>query len=206
MAGWRRRRQTPEQAFSDEVAQLVPQLVATQRVDQHDDFSLHITMAGGEVVVMFLQNIFAEASKLEGDPRAERIRRAVLAMNPPARPVTWAEAAPKVLPAVRAASTAAAYTAGSIVPIRSVLVPLVFRLLALDEEHSLSFVTEEDVTAWAVEAAAVEARAGDNLRHGGAEVAMNPRRRVDRGARARRLRLVLADHAGRARPDRRSAR
>jgi hypothetical protein len=175
MVRWLRGRRTPEQAFADEVGRLVPRLVAVQRVEHDDDdFSLRITQPDGTVVVMFLHNLFAEAAPLDDEARTDRIRRAILAVHGPARPTTWAAAGPKVLPAVRAASVAAAYTSGGIVPIRSLLAPFVVRLVALDEEHGLSFVSEEDVGTWGVEADIVGALAEENLLAGGAPVGAAP--------------------------------
>ena len=71
-----------------------------------DDFALLIESPDGPPVTMNLQNIYVEAQQLDGGARAERLHRAVLAMVPQPRPASWRDAAPLLMPAVRAATWA----------------------------------------------------------------------------------------------------
>jgi hypothetical protein len=101
------------------------------------DFALRIERPDGPPVTMYLDNIYAEASQVDGDARAERLRRAVLAIAQP-RPATWRDAAPRLLPAVRTPSwpNAMIPTAGAgartAVPFGKPLVPFVKVLCAID--------------------------------------------------------------------------
>jgi hypothetical protein len=105
---------------------------------------------------MNLQNIYVEAQQLGGDARAERLRRAVLAMVPRPRPASWRDAAPLLMPAVRTATWANAVitTAGTGepagAPFGRPLVPFVKVLCAIDCEHSMTFATSADLAAWRV--------------------------------------------------------
>lgn len=54
-----------------------------------DGFALLIGHPDGRTVTMNLQNIYVEAQQVDGDARAGRLRRAVLAMAPPPRPAHW---------------------------------------------------------------------------------------------------------------------
>lgn len=159
-----RAKRTPEDAFADELARMVPLLVPVQSVERGDDFSLKLVMKDGKPAVLFLQNIFAEASRLDGEGREERLRRAVLALAPSGRPQTWDEAKPRLMPALRAASWAAALSHGArSSPLRRVFSPFLLSLVAIDDEHGMSFVTEDDAREWAVEWADVLSAAVANL-------------------------------------------
>ncbi|MEY2452862.1 MAG: hypothetical protein QOD92_2436 [Acidimicrobiaceae bacterium] len=159
-----RGKRTPEDAFADEVSRLVTQLLPVQKVERGDDFSLKLTIRGKtEPTHMFLQNIFVEASRLEGAARDERLRIAVLAMTPSDRPKTWAEAQPRLMPSLRAASWAAATTIMGKSPFRREFAPFVELMVAVDDEHSMSFVTDDDIREWGVDEEAVLATAIANL-------------------------------------------
>src|SRR5262249_1656335 len=96
---------SPEDRFACEVIALVRAILGLQ-ARKVDDFALLIERPGGPPGTMNLQNIYVEAQQLDGDARAERLRRAVLAMVPRPRPATWRAAAPLLMPAVRTATWA----------------------------------------------------------------------------------------------------
>lgn len=146
---------SPEDQFASEVIALVREVLGL-KAKRLDDFALRIERRAGPPVTMNLHNIFAEAQQLEGDARAERMRRAVLAMTPGPRPADWSDAAPRLLPAVRTASWANAVIktaeAGPTptVPFGKPLVPFVKVLCAIDSEHSMSFASATDLARWGV--------------------------------------------------------
>src|SRR5690349_18400787 len=140
---WLRGPSSPEDKFANEVIALLRAILGL-KATRLDGFALRIERPDGPVT-MNLQNIYAEARQLDGDARAERLRRAVLAMAPQPRPVTWEAAASLLLPAVRTSSWANAATAAkqdgglAALPFGTPLVPFVKVLCAIDFEHSMSF-------------------------------------------------------------------
>ena len=163
-----RGRRTPEDAFADEVARLVATMLAVKKVERGEEFSLKFTIEGrSEPTWMFLQNIYAEARGLNGAVRAERLRRAVLAMSPADRPTTWADARPRLMPALRAVSWAASSARMGAAPLRREFVPFVELMVAVDDEYGMSFVTADDLEKWDVDEDAVIAVAMANLSQGG---------------------------------------
>ena len=144
---------SPEDQFASEVIALVDEILGLE-AERVDDFALRIDRPEGGPVTMNLHNIYAEAGQLDGDARAERLRKAVLAMMPPERPDTWGEAAPQLLPAVRTASWAYASAgdgrADVPAPFGRPLVPFVKVLCAIDSEHSIAFGGVDDLSAWGV--------------------------------------------------------
>jgi hypothetical protein len=153
---WRRRTaRSPEDVFADEVVELVRDLTGL-KATRVDGFALRIDRPGGMPTVMNLHNIYAETGAMRGDERAVRLRTAVLAMTEDRKPATWEEAAPRLLPAVRAASWVTATgghepDAGH--PDRSfvrALVPFVSVICAIDSEHAMMFANGHDLAAWGV--------------------------------------------------------
>jgi hypothetical protein len=151
---WLRNAPSPEDQFASEVIAMVRGILGL-KARRLDDFALRIERPDGPVT-MNLKNIYAEARQLDGDARAERLRRAVLAMVPQPRPADWRDAAPRLLPAVRTASWANAVirpsgaAASAAVPFGKPLVPFVKVLCAIDSEHSISFATAADLASWGV--------------------------------------------------------
>jgi len=169
MAWFRRGARSPEDEFADEVAALARDLLGA-KVTPCGEFSLLLELPGGAAVTMNLHNVFAEASQLDTDGRAERLRRAVLGMMPSPRPATWKEAAGRLLPAVRAASWANAMVLPAEAgggplrpPFGRPLVPFVKVLCAIDSEHSIAFATDGDLAAWGVTDDEAMRTASDNL-------------------------------------------
>lgn len=160
--GWfrERDRQSPEDMFADEVAGLIQSLLGV-KPKRLADFALEIDRVGDSPITMNLHNVFAETHNISGDERAARLRTAVLGMVPPPRPTTWLDAAPKLLPAVRAASWVAAGGLEGL--IRLPLAPFVGVLCAIDSEHAMTFATESDLQAWGVTAADAMQTASGNL-------------------------------------------
>jgi hypothetical protein len=146
---------SPEDQFASEVIALVRRIFGL-RAKRLDDFALRIERPDAPPVTMNLANIYAEARQLDGEARAERLRRAVLAMVPQPRVANWRDAAPRLLPAVRTASWASALIKipgarpSSTVPFGKPLVPFVKVLCAIDSEHSMTFATTVDLAAWGV--------------------------------------------------------
>src|SRR5260221_11451848 len=103
---------SPEDQFASEVIALVRGILGL-KAKRLDDFALRIEWPDGPPVTMNLHNIYAEAGQLDGDARAERLRRAVLGMAPQPPPAGWLDAAPRLLPAVPTASLANAGTGHS---------------------------------------------------------------------------------------------
>ncbi len=152
---WLRGASSPEDEFESEVIALVRGLLGL-KAKRLDDFALRIERPDGAPITMNLQNIYVEVQRLDGDARAGRLRRAVLAMVPQPRPATWRDAAPLLMPAVRTASwanamiTTAGARAPAAVPFGRPLVPFVKVLCAIDSEHSMTFATDADLAAWGV--------------------------------------------------------
>jgi hypothetical protein len=145
----------PEDPFAQEVVALVRAILGL-KAERLADFAVQIERPDGPPVIMNLHNIYAEAQEVEGDARAERLRRAVLAMVPPPRPATWPDAVPRLMPAVRSASWANAGL--SVVPpgrpargpFGRPLVPFIKVLCAIDFEHGMTYATGADLAAWGV--------------------------------------------------------
>jgi hypothetical protein len=158
----RRNRKTPEDEFAAEVAALVAQ-VAGVKATIGADFSLSVPRPGSKPATMFLQNIYAEADRLEGQARTDMLVRAARGItSPQVRPTTWTVAAPALRPAVRAVSWAAAGSSAGVV--RRALVPFVQAMVAIDFPDSMTYVTDADLTAWEVDHAKVEQTAAANLK------------------------------------------
>ena len=146
---------SPEDQFAREVIALVREMLGL-RARRLDDFALRIERPAGPPITMNLRNIYVAAQELDGGMRAERLRRAVLAMGPQPRPACWRDAAPLLMPAVRAASWANAMAGtpsdrppGEVL-FGKPLVPFVKAFCAVDSEHAMSFATVADLAAWGV--------------------------------------------------------
>lgn len=160
MAWFRRGAKSAEKRFANEVAGLIrAELGAKVRI--LPDFALEIDRGDGQPVRMNLYNVFVEAQRLDGEARRSRLRTAVLAMAPRPVPVRWDDTAPRLLPAVRAASWVAA--SGPLDVLRRPLVPLVSLMCAIDSEHAMTFATGADLQTWGVTEEDVLRRAVDNL-------------------------------------------
>ena len=146
------------------MAQLIDELLPVMSVEAAEDFTLKLTFPSGATTTMFLGTIFAEVRKLEGPARSERIRRAVLASAPAARPSTWPDAAGRILPAVRAMSWVAAAGGTEGQPMWRPLAPFLVAVTAINNEYGMSFVTEADRRRWDVDEATIEGIARENLR------------------------------------------
>ena len=146
---------SPEDLFAREVIALVREILRL-KAKRVDDLALRIERPDGPPVTMNLRNIYLEAQQVEGDARARRLRRAVLAAVPPARPASWRDAAPLLMPAVRTASWAnpliSTAEAGALtaVPFGKPLAPFVKVMCAIDSEHSMAFATAADLSEWGV--------------------------------------------------------
>jgi hypothetical protein len=152
-----------------------------------DGFGLEIEQSGRLPIVMNLQNVHAETRLLEGDARAQHLRTAVLALVPSLRPATWDEAAPRLLPAVRAAGWLTASdgqraAAGRPArPFARPFVPFVSALCAIDSKHAMTFATDADLAAWGVNDDQAMRAATDNLARIPISVARSGRHAVVRG-------------------------
>jgi hypothetical protein len=146
---------SPEELFASEVIALV-RVILGLKARRLDGFALRIERPDGPPVTMNLDNIYAEARQVDGHARTERLRRAALAMVPEPGPADWRDAAPLLLPAVRAVSWANAVIglsgagASAAIPFGRPLVPFVKVLCAIDSPHSISFATAADLAAWGV--------------------------------------------------------
>jgi hypothetical protein len=153
------KRKTPEDKFADEVAG-VAQSLLNASVTRRPEFALDISIPGRSTVTMFLDNVYRESHGVPKDERLARLRTAVFAMNAPERPQTWDEARGQLLPAVRATSWVTA--AGDKVLSKPFL-PLTKTLVAIDSEHAMTYVVEEDLDRWGVDLDAVADEAQANL-------------------------------------------
>src|SRR5262245_53109817 len=143
-------KRSPEDAFVAEIEGLARELLPVSNVERTDRLTLELTFADGNKRTMFLNNVFVEASSAEGEEREQRLRYAVLAMSPVDRPTTWEEAAPMLLPAVRAVSWK--YAIGEIEVAARPFLPFVTLLTARDSEYSMAYVSTGDLADWGVEA------------------------------------------------------
>src|SRR5260370_952229 len=155
-----RDRQSQEDKCADEVGGLL-QSHLRDKPKRVAAFAQEIDRGADPPITMNLHNVFAETLNISGDERAARLRTAVLGMVPPPRPATWLDAAPKLLPAVRAASWVGAGGLEGL--IRVPLAPFVSVLCAIDSEHAMTFATESDLHAWGVTAADAMQTASGNL-------------------------------------------
>lgn len=154
--------ESAEDAFVHEVAEVARQRLGAS-VERAADFTLRITPAGStQPVILHLTNIFAESRPMTDEARRGLIERAVLAMAVPPSPATWQEAAPLLMPAVRATSY---HRPGP--GKKTVLVePLSAHLdisIAIDALYAMTFVGADDPEAWGVDWATIRAQAQSNL-------------------------------------------
>lgn len=140
-----RRSTSPEDKFADEMVLLAHSL-AGFNAERIDGFRLRLELPGRSPIIMNLGNIYLEAQQLTGEARAARLRTAVLAMAPPPRPETWDEAAPKLMPAVRSVSWLMGPPGPK--PISRSFLPFLRLMCAIDSEHALSYVTDDDLHKW----------------------------------------------------------
>jgi hypothetical protein len=148
---------SPEDEFAREVVAMVRAVLGLS-ARRLDGFALRIERPDGALVTMNLQNVYLETRELDGDARAERLRRALLGMASGPRPACWRDAAPLLLPAVLAASRANAMaigsggevTAAADAPFGRPLVPFVSVACAIDFEHAMGFATGADLARWGV--------------------------------------------------------
>ena len=125
------------------------------------DFGLRIAAPDGTALTLNLHNLYAEVQGVDAEEREGRIQTMVMAMAQGPRPTTWADAAPRLLPAVRAASWSAAEAQAQLV--REPLVPFVKELCAIDSPCGMTYVTSDDLSAWGVSGRDAMARALENL-------------------------------------------
>lgn len=164
---WFRGPSSPEDQFAREVIAAVSAILGL-KAKRLDDFTLRIERPDGPPVTMNLHNVYAETRELDGDARAERVRRHVLAMTAPPRPASWRAAAPLLMPAVRSASWANSMASANgakatAAPFGKPLVPFVKVLCAVDSEHAMTFATAADLAAWGVSDDEALGRASANL-------------------------------------------
>ncbi|MBO0728194.1 MAG: hypothetical protein J2P57_02975 [Acidimicrobiaceae bacterium] len=158
MAFLSRHKRSSRDDFAREMARLVREITGV-KPQIRPDFSLSIVSRD---VTMNLENIFAECARREPAERLELMRRAIRGVfDHPPKPTTWAEAAPRLMPAVRATSVAA--LAGRDGAIRRQLVPFVQLMCAIDFPDSMTFATESDLKTWGVSQTEAEQAAGANL-------------------------------------------
>lgn len=175
----RRHKESPEKLFAEEVIDLVRVLLGVE-ARELPGFALAIPQPGSTSMTMNLHNIYIETQALVGEDRASRLRTAVLAMVPVPRPDTWKAAAPLLLPAIRPTSWAAAGGANTALCKR--IAPFVVQMLVLDSEHSMTYVTDDDLSRWGVDAGFVHQTAVRNLldmpfeleRHGAVAAVLGP--------------------------------
>ncbi len=145
---WRRKKPEftkPEDEFAEEMLAVVQQVLGTKPA-RIPNFALSIERPDGPPITMNLSSLYAETKKLTGEERVERLRTAALAAAPPPRPATWIEAAPSLLPSVRAVSWVEASEAAKL--IHEGLVPFLKVTCAIDSEHATSYVTRSDLASW----------------------------------------------------------
>jgi hypothetical protein len=143
--------------FAEEMVATLEQMLGV-KATRTKEFALEFVAPDGTPITMYLHNSFLDAQRLTGRARQESIRNAVLASVPPPQPETWAEAAPKLMPAVRAISFVNAQSA-----IFRPLAPFVTVTCAIDSEFALTTVTPEHVERWGVSADEAFAAASANL-------------------------------------------
>ena len=161
-------RKSPEDAFTEEIARRVPEVLPGTTARRVEPLTLDITHPDGSTMRMFLHNMMAETDAAPADERGERLRNAVLAMTPTERPETWPAAAPRLMPAIRAIGWAAAHSAGGRRPVMWPFAPFLIAVAAVDSDYAMSYVTAEDLETWGVDAAAVEDAAQQNFAGHGA--------------------------------------
>jgi uncharacterized protein YtpQ (UPF0354 family) len=131
------------------------------RTERREDFSLEIIRPDKKPITFSLRNIYIETQPLTGEERATRLRSAVLGMDIPARPTTWDDARPNLLPAVRAISWTEA--SGSVRPLHRPFLPFIDLMYAIDSEHAMTYATERDADTWGVAQEEIERAAHRNL-------------------------------------------
>lgn len=144
--------------FAEEVVALVHSLLG-MRATRLPDFMLRIELPNGRTGMMNLATIYAEVHHLRGEPRARRLRTAVLALAEFGEPPAWQDASPRLRPAVRAISRLA--DPGEAVS--QSFVPFLRLACTIDSAHGMVFVLPSYLQAWGVSADAVFERARTNM-------------------------------------------
>jgi hypothetical protein len=153
-----RTKQSPN-AFANEFAERLYQAYPGAQIKPGDGYALRIAHTDGQVVLANLHNHYAMAMQTTGEEREHVLRFAVQSAHPPKSPVTWDEAASKLLPAVRAASWVSAQVNLVVRP----LAPHVVVAVAIDSEFSISYVSDSNLQQWGVSLADVWRVAYENL-------------------------------------------
>jgi hypothetical protein len=143
--------------FADEMVAMFQQTLGV-KATRTEDFALTFNAPDGSPVALYLHNFFIDAQRLSGKARQESLRNAVLASVPPSQPETWAEAAPRLMPAVRPVNAVNAQSA-----ISRPLAPFIAVTCAIDSQFALATVTREHLELWGVTADEAFAAAATNL-------------------------------------------
>ncbi len=126
-----------------------------QQVARNGELSLLVTLHGRTTpTVVNLHNHVREIGRAGDDVLADRLHRVLLSVaEMEVRPSSFEEAEPRLLASVRARSylsaTVSAEMASPANPLLyHVIAPLVVELVAIDSDHGMTFVTEEDAVEW----------------------------------------------------------
>lgn len=149
----RRKRETPEEAFLAEVAAILRATPGVTRVEPRPDFALDVHRGDGEPGVIFLQNIWFDSRQREGADRTAWLTEVVRSLATVAdRPETWEDARGRLMPAVRAASFLSEVSGSERKAlIARPLAPHLVLTVAIDDEHTMSFVSGDDLDRWQVD-------------------------------------------------------
>ncbi len=166
----------PKEAFTREAVSLLDRMPGVRRVERVGELTLRVTV-GGETSphVVLLHNRFVELAGLPDEERRARLAFSLRALlDDSSRPQTMVDASGMLMPSLRTLS----YLAASVGPVDGVagpmrppasakVAPMLVEVVALDREHSMTFVSSEDLDRWQASWAEVVAVARDNLRAAG---------------------------------------
>lgn len=118
-----------------------------------DDYGLRF-LKNGEVVQMYLDNLFAETREVSPDQRAEQIRRFLAAFTGQSGgKLSWEEAQEKLLPVVRSATFGLMAPPGESRPrpmVERRTIPFLRELLVLDLPDATMYVQQQHLEEWGV--------------------------------------------------------
>jgi len=148
-------------------------------VSRNGELSLLMTLHGRDTpTVVNLHNHVREIGEASGHVVADRLHRVLLSVTEmEIRPVSYEEAESRLLSSVRARSylsaTVSPEMASPATPLlHRVIAPMVVELVAIDSEHGMSFVGEEEAEEWGVGWDDLAPVARRNLAGGGTRIGL----------------------------------
>lgn len=153
---------SPRDHFAAEVEACLRQLPQVSTVKARDDFALDVTITGGGVHTVFMENTFHETRDMSPDERMVRISRLVSGIGQEEE-LDWESAKERLVPLVRACTVFAGVVPDADKqPLSRVVLPFLVETVVIDSEANMRYVTPSTVEEWGVDPETVFRHAQEN--------------------------------------------